>query len=113
MSAIAGGDETVGRAALIVGRSRIAALVDLGVRRSAASISQSRVRAFVQHCATKFQSLPPAGRVRCMLTALVAAIAGHVLLAAMLPASARPTPGLTALGLLGAGVVAAATVRRR
>lgn len=106
-------DETLDRAARILRRSRIASLVDAGVRRSEASIRQSRARACLLDRVRRFQSLPLAEQARCGLIAMVAAMAGHVVFAAMLPAAARPTLGFSAIGLLGASLAAAVAARRR
>ena len=106
MSRFTDGDETMRRAGWIASRSRIAALGDFLVRRSVASLRASRALALARRGLRAFQSLPPAERTRCALIAGAAALAGHVLLARLLPASASPTLSATVVALLGAGLTA-------
>jgi hypothetical protein len=47
------------------------------------------------------------------LIAAAAALAGHVVMAALLPATSRPTVSLSVLALLGAGLASVSRVRRR
>jgi hypothetical protein len=46
-----------------------------------------------------------------VLIALGAALAGHIVLASMLPVPARPTLGLTTIALLGAVLVTARSTK--
>ena len=107
MSAIEEGEDAVRRASWIAGRSRIAAVAGFIVDRSAASVRSSRAVTLARRRLREFQSLSSGERTRCVLIAIGAALAGHVVLAAMLPAPATPTLGLTTVALLGAGVVLA------
>jgi hypothetical protein len=111
MSAIEDSGDAVRRAAWIAGRSRIATVADFIVDRSVASVRSSRALAFVRLRLGEFQSLPPGERTRCALIALGAALAGHIVLASMLPVPARPTLGLTAVALLGAALVTARSTK--
>lgn len=111
MSAITDGDDPVRRAAWIAGRSRIAAIADVAVRRSVASTRSSRALIFARHCLREFQSLPSGERTRCALITLAAALAGHILLAVMLPTPASPTLALTTVALLGAALAARASAK--
>ena len=106
MSAIAEGDDAVRRAGRIASHSRIATIADFVVRRAVASVRTSRTLRLARHGLKEFQSLPAGERTRCALIAWTAALAGHLLLAMMLPRSASPTLGLTTLALLGAGLAA-------
>jgi hypothetical protein len=105
-------DETIRRADWIVGRSRIAAIIDLVIRRSAASVPPSRSLTVVRRGLREFGSLSAAAQMRCALVGGAAALSGHIVLAAMLPTAATPTTALTAVLLLGVCLAAAAARRR-
>jgi hypothetical protein len=107
MRAIDEGDGAVGRAGWIAGRSLTVTIADLIVRRSVASVRSSRALTLAQPLLRELRSLSPGERARCVIIAVGAALAGHIVLASLLPASASPTVGLTALALLGAGLIAA------
>ena len=109
-----GRGDAIRRAGWIADRSRIAAIADSVVRRSAVSVRSSRALAIARRNGSGNSSRCPADeRTRCALIALTAALAGHVLLATMLPLPASPTVELTAGIFLGAGLVAAAAARSR
>jgi hypothetical protein len=111
MSAIQKDNDPVGRAGSIIGRSRIATIADDVVVRSVASVRSSRALSIARRCLGEFQSLPSGERTRCALITLAAALAGHIVLAQMLPAAASPTLGLTTVALLGAALVAARSAK--
>ena len=111
MSATEERDDAVRRAGWIVGRSRIAMVADFIVDRSVASVRSSRALALARLRLSEFQSLPRGERTRCALIALGAALAGHIVLALMLPVPARPTLGLTTVALLGAVLVTARSTK--
>lgn len=96
--------DTIGGGGRVVSHSRIAAVAAGLVSRSMASVRSSRAIELGRRGANGFQSLPAAERTRCVVIAAAAAVAGHVAMAALLPASASPTLSLTTLALLGAGV---------
>jgi hypothetical protein len=104
MSPFTGDDEAMQRAGWIASRSWIATLGDFVVGRSVASARSSRALMLARRCLQEFQSLPAAERARCELIASAAAVAGHVVLAALLPASARPMISVTAVALLAVGL---------
>ena len=109
MSRTADLDDAMERARRIVGSSRIAALLDLVVRRSAVSVESSRATRFARSRLREFRSLSPAVRTRCAIIAFATAAGGHMLLSTILPASAGPTLGLTTVALLGAALAAGAS----
>jgi hypothetical protein len=105
MSAIEESDDAVRRAGRIVARSVMVTTADLVVRRSAASLRSSRALTLAGRCQREFQSLPSGERTRCALIALSTALAGHIVLASLLPVPARPMLALTTVALIGAIVV--------
>ena len=111
MSAIEERDDAVRRAGWIAGRSRIATVADFIVDRSVASVRSSRALALGRLRLSEFQSLPRGERTRCALIAVGTALAGHIVLASMLPVPARPTLGLTTVALLGAVLVTARSTK--
>jgi hypothetical protein len=114
MTTRAGKDEALERAEQIVARSVVAALAATAVARVAVSFHRSRLITLARESAHGFERLPVAERVRCALSIIAVALAGHVIIAAMLPAPARPTVALSAVALLGAILAArAASVRSR
>ena len=107
MSAIEEGDDAIRHAGRIAARSVTVTTADLVVGRSFASVRSSRALTLAGRRLREFQSLPSGERTRCALIALGSALAGHIVLASMLPVPARPMLGLTTVALLGAiGVVA-------
>ena len=104
MSDAADRDVAVRRGGWIAGHSRIAAIADAVVDGSVASLQTSARRRIRADRLREFQSLPAAERTRCLLIVLFTALAGHLVLAALLPSSSRPTLALTASALLGAGL---------
>lgn len=111
MNASNEGDDAVRRAGWIAGRSRIARVGDFVVSRSVASVNSSRGLMLAQRCLREFQSLPSGERTRCALIVWAAAVAGHVFLAGLLPASASPTLSVTTVALLGAGIAAGVSAK--
>ena len=98
----------------VVGDSRIAALLEVAVDGATASVRTSRVAGIARERARAFRALPRAERARCVLLTIAVALAGHLVMASMLPSRARPTPALTAAVLLGATAAAiAASARSR
>ena len=112
MSPLTEGDEAMRRAGWIAGRSGIATIADDVVRRLAASVRSSSALMAWRRGLREFRSLPSAERRRCVLIALTAALAGHVLLAALLPPAASPSVALTTVAFLGAALVVAAGAAR-
>jgi hypothetical protein len=107
-------DETFRRAKKIIAGSRVAALVEGIFRRSVAGVRTSRSFAAARQFVQDLQATPADERGWCAVLMIAAALAGHVVMAAMLPWPARPTLTLTVLVLLAAGLAAgAATVRNR
>jgi hypothetical protein len=111
MNTIAEGEDAVRRAGWIASHSRIAAIAAFVVRRAVASVRSSWTRVFARRYLREFQSLPSGERTLCALIASTAALAGHILLAAILPASASPTLALTTVALLGIGLAAGASAK--
>jgi hypothetical protein len=105
VSATGDGDR-IERAGRIVAQSDAAAIVERVVRRLSASVESSRLLAPLRRALLDFRSLPARERTICTGIALVAALAGHLLLAAQLPESARPATALSSLALLGAFLAA-------
>ena len=100
------------RARRVVGRSRIAAVLDATVDGAIASARTSRVLGIARNRARAFHALPRAERGRYVLLTIAVAVAGHLVMASMLPSRARPTPALTAAVLLGATAAAIAASAR-
>ena len=115
MTPIDGDGDSMARGGSIVGRSRVAEFVRQIANHSGASVSSSRAAAQIHRLVREFDSLPAGERARCALIAAAAALGGHILMAALLPPSGRPTVAVTTLALLGAGLVAlrASIVPRR
>jgi hypothetical protein len=109
----AGADAMFRRAGRIIGQSRIAALVDRVSRICLASVRSSRFVAAVQQYVATWQTIPAAERASCALVVVATAVAGHLLMASMLPTAARPTLMLTALVLLAVCLAAGAHATRR
>lgn len=105
-------DETFRSAVRIVTQSRVAALVERLVWRSIAAVRASRSFAVARQRVQEFQAMPADERGWCAVLMMASALAGHVVMAAMLPSPARPTLTLTALALLAAGLAAAAAAVR-
>lgn len=107
-------DKTFRRASEIIAGSRVAAVVEGSLRRFVAGARTSRSVATVRPFVRELQAMPAGERGWCAVLTIAAALAGHVVMAAMLPWSARPTLTLTVLVLLAAGLAAgAAAVRDR
>ena len=111
MNTIEEGDDAVRRGGWIVGRSLSATIADLVVRRSAASVRSSPALRSVRRIWQEFRALSSGERAHCALIALGAALAGHLVMAAMLPTPASPTLGLTTVALLGACLVVARSAK--
>jgi hypothetical protein len=111
MSAIEKSNDAVRRAGWIASRSRMATVADFIVDRSVASVRSSRALTLARLRLSEFQALPAGERTRCALIALGAALAGHIVLASMLPVAARPALGLTTVALLGAVLVTARSTK--
>ncbi len=105
-----GRDATFSLAAEIVARSWAVKRIESTVGGVATAAGSSRSLAIMRKLIAEVRHMPAGERTVCLLLFSAAAISGHVLLASMLPASARPTVALTAL-LLAAGL--AAILRRR
>jgi hypothetical protein len=101
-------------AASIVGGSAIAALVVAVVDKATASFRSSGTLAAVTRRIQAFEMLPRAEQVRSLVVVVVAALAGHIVMALMLPPRGRPIAALTAALFLAAIAAAvAATARSR
>jgi hypothetical protein len=99
-------EETFRRAGQIVAQSGVAALVEGIVCRSVATIHASRSFAVARRRVREFQAMPADERGWCVILLVAAALAGHIVMAAVWPAPAKPTVTLTALALVAAGLAA-------
>jgi len=106
-------DSTFDRAGRIIARSRAAALAEKTLCRFVAAVRGSRTLAAARQRVLELQAAPADERRRCGALLLATALAGHVVMANMLPAPARPTVALTALSLLAAAMAGAAAVLRK
>jgi hypothetical protein len=104
---------TFHRGATIIAQSRVAILVGAIGRRMLAAVRTSCGFAATQRRIQAFRGPATAERVGCALLVTATAVAGHVVLASMLPAPARPATALTALVLLAICLAAGATAVRR
>jgi hypothetical protein len=102
-----------GRAATIIAQSRVAALARGVCQRTLAAILTSRSFAATQRRTHAFRELAAGRRAGCAVLVTATAVAGHVAMASMLPAPARPATALTALVLLAICLAAGATAVRR
>ena len=107
------GDDALLRAEWIIRHSQAATLCRSIVNRSTASVHTSRSRAVARRLAAQFQSLPIAERNRCVLLMAAIALAGHVVMASLLPPPARPLAAVSALLLLVAALAILTVTRRR
>jgi hypothetical protein len=107
-----GQDATFSLAGDIVARSWIARRIDSLLAGAAAAATRSRILAIARKPIGNLQHMPARERAVCLLLLMTAAVSGHVVLASMLPASARPAIALTAL-LLAAGLAGGAAIRWR
>ena len=103
----ASNETTFVRAGRIIADSRVAALVDRACSRSPAIARASRSFAAAQREVAKLRRLSAGERTVCLAIVIATAVAGHTVMASMLPAAGRPTVWLTALLLAAAGLAAA------
>ena len=100
------------RAAAIIADSRIAAAIRLIVRHGTASARTARLWLPVQRLARALGARPDSERRVLLLWFVAVAVAGHWLMASMLPSTASPTPALTAVALVAASLAAIAASSR-
>ncbi len=107
-------DPVMDRATVIIGRSRIVQLVGRCIDVATAGLAASRAIGIARARVRAFAGLPEADRRSSAMVAIGIAVAGHAIIASMLPLPTRPTVALTAIALLGASLAAvAATARTR
>lgn len=106
-------DATFGRAERIIARSYIVSWLEGIGRRLCASIRASRVVAAVRRQGLTLQAMPAGERSTCAALVIATAAGGHIGMASLLPAMARPRVMLTALLLVSLFFAAAAIVVRR
>lgn len=99
------------RAETIVAQSRLTAVLERSGDRALAAARTSRSVAAVRQRIDAFRSLPASARRECVGTAIVAAVAGHVVIAWMLPLRSTPVVALTAPLLVAMCLAAAAALR--
>jgi len=104
---------TFGRARRIIARSTIAILVDGVWQRCRASVRTSGATEAVRRGIVRFHAMPAGDVDTYLALAIVTAVAGHLVMASLLPGMARPTVVLTALLLAIVLAAAANAVRRR
>jgi hypothetical protein len=114
MSAVDRDDPTFDRAAAVIGQSWIARWIEACVRMTTTSVEGSRSLEIARARLRAFDALPPSDRWTYAAVVMAVALAGHVVMASMLPLRSRPTVALTAVALLGASLAAfGATARNR
>lgn len=105
-------DDTFRRAGLIIEGSRVAALFGVVVARIGAGVSTSRALALVRSRAREFEALPAADWTWCVVLLIAVALAGHAVMAALLPWPARQAAAPAAAALLAASLAAVAAISR-
>ena len=98
------------RAAAIIAESRIAAAIEPIIQRCVTSASRARSWLLVERLAREFATLPRAERRAIVLLIVTVALAGHWVMASMLPSPASPTRALTAVALVAASLAAIAAI---
>jgi hypothetical protein len=107
-----GGDAACDRAARVLSESRAAAVAAAVAGAWRASLRDSRALAVGRSVVRAAGALPRSERRLCALLLIASAVAGHVIMASMLPLQARPTVWLTASALLAAILAASAAIAR-